>query len=155
VVAWLADQPTPGTSDASFPLAYGLDATAWLDTSHSTTTLAVVPPGADLAGPAGRGLWLASVTWDPAAGHAVYRVEREEHVDRIPDQGGAPPQSVGIRIEDDGRVSFLADGAPRWRSSLRVTGGGSFHHRARVHLEGAVPTAVTRLEVTVGSGDRR
>jgi DNA-binding SARP family transcriptional activator len=153
MVPWTERGRPPLLSDTSFPLGYGLELVARPDSEphiRGPLRLALLPPpvhpdvgGLQGAAADGPGLWLASADWDPATGELRCRVEREEHIVRL--GAGAEIGEIAIRVDTEGRASFIIDGLPRWRSTLRVT-AGSHHHRARALVQGVEPVAV---QVTV------
>jgi len=116
---------------ASIPIRAGMALEATLHApfdmhaSATTATIALVaadPPDAiDIVAP--RFLRLISVTWNADAQRFVYAAERDVFVEAIPPapagaRGGS--RALGVLVNQDGTVTFLVDGVPRWTSTARV-----------------------------------
>jgi DNA-binding SARP family transcriptional activator len=111
----------------SIPVQAGLTVEAALSApfgpqARTTASIALVardPPDAiDSLAP--RFLRLISATWNAEAGRFIYAAGRDVFAEAVPAGPEGSMRTLSITVNADGTVTFLVDGSPRWRSTLRV-----------------------------------
>lgn len=150
-------------SRSAFPLAPSLEFAALLMLPRTvrdpatSVSMALVAPEADdaLDHDAPQFLSYASFTWSAEPRRFVFAVGREVHVESARDSPGAEVD-VRLRVEPDSTVTFIVNGAPRWRSALRVITprqGGEAHAwiGGRATSAAAIRTASVSLGATGAS----
>lgn len=99
--------------------AGGLDPAA-LGSSSVSVALVAPEQASALDSVAPQFLRLASFTWDADARRAIYAAGREVFSEQAPFAVGTGPLWVELRVAGDSTVSFLVNGVPRWKSTLRL-----------------------------------
>ena len=117
-------------SRSVFSIRSGLALEAWMRapfigtaarSASATMALVAQEPREALDSVAPQFLRLVSISWLGDAGRIGYAVDQEVFTEPATALGDGAAHMFRFLIEADGRVAFFADGALRWRSSVRAT----------------------------------